>query len=78
MTTAKDSGIERAAAKTADPPRLCPMSNSGGSSFSRKNCAAASRSSRLQPVSKIPQHDFHAAQPHHTEEILDVVFPACG
>ena len=32
----------------------------------------------LEPVSKIPQHDFHASQPHHTEEILDVVFPACG
>ena len=32
----------------------------------------------LEPVSKIPQHDFHTAQPHHSEEILDVIFPAVG
>jgi hypothetical protein len=32
----------------------------------------------VEPVSKIPQHDFHAAQPDHTEEILDVIFPAVG
>lgn len=32
----------------------------------------------LEPVSKISQHDFHAAQAHHTEEILDVILPARG
>ena len=33
---------------------------------------------RPEPVSKTPQHDFHAAQPDHAEEIPDVIFPAVG
>jgi hypothetical protein len=30
----------------------------------------------VQLVSKIPQHDFHASESHHAQEIVDVVLVA--
>ena len=48
VTTPRHSGILGAAVSTAAPPRLCPTSSAGARPCSRRNAAAATRSSTLE------------------------------